>query len=127
MRWWTTINSKNYDILSKIIIKTPRPCTIRCYSVSTTDILFFITIVSILVPLNKKFLNLNFFWISWPSIQTIGNVNIYNLALMWLFCSTAKGSLSNFVSIPSFMLLKRAVYNGISLKLKAHFDFQQRT
>ena len=47
-----------------------------------------------------------------------------------MFCSTAKGSSSNFIPIlylESFVLSKKAVYNGLSLGLHTPFDFQLRT
>ena len=49
---------------------------------------------------------------------------------MSLFCSIAKGSLSNFIPIlysESVMLFKKAVYNNLSLELNTQFDFHLRT
>ena len=45
------------------------------------------------------------------------------------FCSIVKESLSNFIPIlysESFMLCKKAVYNGLSLELNTPFEFQLR-
>ena len=47
-----------------------------------------------------------------------------------MFCSAAKGSLSNFIPIlypESFMPSKKALYNGLRLELYTPFDFQLRT
>ena len=44
-----------------------------------------------------------------------------------MFCSTAKGFLSNFILIlcpESFILLKKTVNKGLSLELNTPFDFQ---
>ena len=47
-----------------------------------------------------------------------------------MFYFTAAGSLSNFIPIlysESFMLGKKAVFNGLSLELNTPFDFELRT
>ena len=47
-----------------------------------------------------------------------------------MFDFTAKRSLSNFIPVlylESFMLFKKAGYNGLSLELYTPFDFQLRT
>ena len=54
------------------------------------------------------------------------NVSIYNN----FFCSPAKGSLSNYIPClyqESFVLIKKALCNGVSLEVYAHFNFQLRT
>ena len=66
---------------------------------------------------------------SWPSIQIIDNVSTFKISLKLSLCSTAKRSLSNFIPnlySECFMLCKKAVYNGLSLKLNIPFDFQLR-
>ena len=52
------------------------------------------------------------------------------ILVKYLFCSTAKGYLSNFISIlysESFMLCRKGVYNGLSLEFNTPFDFKLRT
>ena len=47
-----------------------------------------------------------------------------------MFCSTAKGSLSDFSPIlysENIMLFEKRIYNGFSLELNTPFDFQLRT
>ena len=56
----------------------------------------------------------------------IDNINIYNFGQGIVFSFTANGFLSNFIPIlfpESFMLVKKAVYNGLSLELYTPFDF----
>ena len=58
-------------------------------------------------------------------LQRFTNAKVYKC----LFCYTAKGSLSNFISIlyvESLMLCKKAVYNDLSLELNINFDFHLR-
>ena len=53
----------------------------------------------------------------------------FTILLKALFCSRAKGSLSSFIPIlyqESFMLCKKAVYNGLSLEVYNPFHFQLR-
>ena len=54
----------------------------------------------------------------------------FTILVKQLFCSTAKGSLSNLIPIlyPEIcMLCKKPVYDGLSLELHTLFDFQLRT
>ena len=44
MGWWTIISTKIITFLASVIIKTSRTYTIKCHSVSTIYILFFVTI-----------------------------------------------------------------------------------
>ena len=76
MRWWTIINVKNYNISSTAIIKTPKTCTIKCYSVATTNILF----LSAISYYTRCFKFEIISRISWSSIWIIDNVNIYNFS-----------------------------------------------
>ena len=44
IRWWLVINTKNYNISSKVIIKAPRNCSNKCYSIATLHTYTFIII-----------------------------------------------------------------------------------
>ena len=34
MRWWTIVNTKNYNVPSKVVTKTPWTCFTKCYSIA---------------------------------------------------------------------------------------------
>ena len=49
---WTIISTKNYNVSSNAIIKTPNTFTIKCYSIASFSLLF-----TTLVAANNQFLN----------------------------------------------------------------------
>ena len=56
----------------------------------------------------------------------MNNVSIYNFGYVIVF-STAKGFLSNFIPTlhpESFILCKKAVYNGLCLKVYIPFELR---
>ena len=85
MRWRNIINAKNYDILNKVIIKTPWTPSIECYPLATIHPFTYITIFYY-INCNKpaivkcKFVKWNF----WQIFQIVDNISIYKFGCIIL-------------------------------------------